>query len=215
MNAKSYTSQKGFISVLSVLILSIFAATLFMGIQIVLVSQKRLALQHRLQICVLKSTARHAKFLNGLRSTNKLMEPLRMTVIALRTARLAPGVGTVVVSVAEKLAYRSLKTLELKQESDIKHMRVKNLMASRCPSTKYSNESIFCRQPLVKRSIFHRKRTAFKDVPGHLSLRNSISKTFQPECRSLSLFSRISKTSTILFGDRTLTWNKLSYAFTK
>ncbi len=208
-------NESGFISVIGILFICLATTVLFTGISIALKQQEHLSIKHRLQVCALESINRHSKLLKELRRLNQIMIPLRATVISLRTARLVPGAGSVVATVAEKIALKSLKLLQLSQNSLIKKTRIQNTIAIRCRHSKFSSHPLICRQPKIRPQTLRRKKTPFRDVAGHLYLTQAIHQIFTTQCWNPKSLSRDSRTKISLYGDESLRWNHLSYAYKK
>ncbi len=131
-------------------------------------SQNRIALQSRLDICTQQLTKNRRDILETLVATNTGLEKTIWGIYAARGVQVFGPIGKAVGKAGETVLLQMNRSLALYQETRLTLSRVRELTLRRCAPTPYSDEGSLCRVevPLQPR----RAKTLFPDVQGLLTL---------------------------------------------
>lgn len=158
-------AEQGSALVATLLLLWLMLSVFFGTALLVKVTQRRIALQSRLDICAVKMVVARRALLKELKTTNLA---LRLNVTAIYVARGAvlAGPGGAAISAASVPALLSMnRTIAAAQNALLALAQTKELAGSFCSTTPFSKEPTFCRVEPPARA-FVREKTLFPDVAG-------------------------------------------------
>ena len=166
--------DSGFALVFLCLLLTLAFLTLAGTVLVVRLSQEKVALQSRLDICTLRITLARKAFLEQIGRTNQMITVTKYGIYAARGAMVLTGpVGAVVAGTSEKILLQTNKALATAQDLHAKLTSAKELAGSYCPASPFSKSLVLCTlEPNLAKSLF-RASTLFPDVKGELQMKGS------------------------------------------
>lgn len=144
------------------------ACLVFLGsVKLVLLSQRKVALQSRLDICAVKRATMREQLYRSLARSNFYLQGTVYGIYAARGLRLIPIPGIMVFgAVSERALLATNRALSGWQEMQVESTQVAELAGVRCERTPFSEQAAFCAMtPVLKRAL-KRKKPWFPDIRG-------------------------------------------------
>lgn len=188
-------------------------ALLFLAgtVEIISRTQRKVALQSRLDICAVELAVGRKKLFEHLASTNDWLRITGTGIAMARGAMILGGpAGVLFGKMGEQALLLANRATALEQDLQIHATRAKELLRVRCRATNFSRESAFCVATPSLVSALRRNATLFFDVKGAMEFRSVKTELTKVNCRTLSL-----RTEIRLTGDPTLTKGEFREAYTQ
>ncbi len=137
-------------------------------------SQQRIAMQSRLDICAVRYLHIRKHFAENLITSNRM---IRLTALALYMAKGLSALGGVAGKLLGSLGEAGLKKINHGsahwQNTQLALYQTKELVAARCAPTPFSKDPAFCQPNSFLKQALQREKALLPDVYGPLVFRTS------------------------------------------
>ncbi|MGE3262784.1 MAG: hypothetical protein AB7K68_13470 [Bacteriovoracia bacterium] len=180
-------------------------------VEVISRTQRKVALQSRLDICAVELSVDRKKLFEHLASTNDWLRITGTGIAMARGAMILGGpAGVLFGKMGEQALLLANRATALEQDLRIHATRAKELMRVHCRATNFSRESAFCAATPSLVSALRRNATLFFDVKGAVEFRSMKTELTKVRCHTLSL-----RTEIRLTGDPTLTKGEVREAYSQ
>lgn len=186
-STKVFSGKEGFLftAILPLLLLALLA--LGGTLRVVKLSQQRIAMQSRLDICAAKLVEARLKTERVIENTNPTLEASYWAVAAARgLVVIGPVVGSL-AALGQKALVQLNRSLAVAQESALAAGKLQELRLSLCSPTPFSREAVFCEMHPQLEKLHRRKTSVFGDL--RRSLETLGKETGVARCQARNLVS--------------------------
>lgn len=161
-------------------------------LRVVKLSQQRIAMQSRLDICAAKLVEARLNTVRKIEKTNPALEASYWAVAAARGLMVAGPVVGSFAALGQKALVQLNRGLYLAQESARAAGRMQELRLSLCAATPFSRDPVLCELRPTLENLYRRKSSAFGDVKRSLETQGTEKGLARCQARNLLSEQKIS-----------------------